>query len=136
MTVANPRDPDFDIRELRFDPETHKETKEGYEKILSQAKRDFRKERKECGDEYTYPSDRELEVAFAIGTDMPILLSAVLKHEGSVRGSVRHINNVLQDMPKYDVEKYGLVSTPTFYNWVEKWADSDDSDDVLKSYSR
>jgi len=130
-------DPGFDdVRDLREEPEeSWPITKDEYERSLSEAKHDWRKDRKECPED-TLASDRELEIEWAIGHDVPHILSYVLEDEGSVRGSVRHINDVLRDMSHYDVEKYGLVSTPTFYKWVEKWADYKFADDVLKSYCR
>jgi len=129
----------IDVHEHRR--EQRKElTRERYEEWVAEDKRECRQLRKDADYDYTVPSDREIEVEFALYNDMPQLLPHVLKEEGSIRGALRRINRALEDASHYDADEYGKVSNETFYAWVEKYAKADDVSDsarkTLKRFSR
>lgn len=129
-----------DIHEYRR--EQRKElTRKRFEEWVAEHKRECRQLRKNAdGHDLTVPSDREIEVEFALYYDMPQLLPHVLKREGSIRGALRRINRALEDASHYDTNEYGKVSTETFYQRVEKYADADDTGEstrkTLKRFSR
>lgn len=126
----------IDIHEYRR--EQRKElTREHFEEWVAEDKRECRQLRKDADYDHTVPSDREIEIEFALCYDMPQLLPHVLKEENSIRGALRRINRALENASHYDADEYGKVSNETFYQWVEKYADADDvSDSARKTLQR
>jgi hypothetical protein len=129
----------IDVHEYRR--EQRKElTRERFEEWVAEDKRECRQIRKDADYDYTVPSDREIEIEFALCYNMPQLLPHVLKEEGSIRGALRRINRAIEDASHYDTDEYGMVSEPTFYKWVDKWANADETTDrnrrILKQFVR
>lgn len=140
MASTDPRSGDFCVHAWRRE-QRRDGTKERFEEVLQKSKQENRNYDPNDLDFDTPPksTERELEIEHAFWENMETFLRYVLEKERSVRGAVRYINDELGDMSHYDVDKYGKVSTPTFYNWVEKYADYNEqehSSSVLKSYSR
>lgn len=140
MASTDPRSDDFCVHAWRREQRKAR-TEKRYEEVLRESKRDNRNYDPNNLDFDTPPksTERELEIEHAFWENMYEFLPHVLEKEGSVRGAVRYINDELEDMSHYDVDKYGKVSTPTFYNWVEKYADYNErkyGSSVLKAYSR
>jgi len=128
-----------DVHEYRR--EQRKElTREQFEEWVAKHKRECRQLRKDADYDHTVPSDREIQVEFALWYDMPQLLPHVLKEEGSIRGALRRINRALEDASHYDTDEHGKVSQPTFYDWIDKWSKADKTTDrnrrVLKQFVR
>ena len=121
----------FNVHEYRRE-RRKEQTREEFEEHVAQDKRECRQLRKDDDYDHTVPSDREIEVEFALYYDMPQLLPHVLKEEGSIRGALRRINRALEDASHYDTDEYGKVSTETFYQWIEKYADADDTDESFR----
>lgn len=129
----------IDVHEHRREL-TKELTREQYEEWVAEHKRECRRLRKTADRDRTIAGDREIEIEFALGYDMPQLLSYVLEKEGSFRGARRYINSELEAASHYDTDEYGKVAINTLYEWIDKWVDADktlESDrKVLQAYDK
>jgi len=128
----------IDVHEYRRE-RRKEQTREQFEEWVAEDKREHRQLRK-ADDADVVRSDREVEIEHAFWTNIPEFLPHVLKEEGSIRGALRRINSELEAMSHYDTDEYGKVSEPTFYKWVDKWSNADETTDrnrrVLKQFVR
>jgi hypothetical protein len=129
----------IDVHEYRR-KRREEQTRERFEEWVAENKREHRQFRKKADDDVVVRSDREIEIEHAFWTNIDEFLPHVLKEERSIRGALRRINSELESMSHYDTDDYGLVSEPTFYKWVDKWAQADETTDrnrrVLKQFVR